>query len=465
MKEPRGRQVTARLNSSLPPELLHFLRRRSYSLLIKGEAATGKTILALSILRELGQASNYLYLSTRVSPAQLFENHPWLSELAVMEKPKTAEAPQKPEPDAGEAESGKPELAQERERFIDARLDEPVPFFERITNELMDVRSPTIVVDSWDPIGMMMDADALVSNTKVLQTWRERAEANLITLIEDSSNSSYDSLFDGVVTLDKYYEEGRIVRMIQLSKLSGVKINRPSYLFSLDGGIFQSFRSYNPLEIDPRRPDGWSWEKRTRSTGYRELDALLDGTLPSGTIMSLNLSSGVNSAMVLLLLSGIFGRGAPTSRIVLFRPFEGIGVDQAGGALGEVVVPIQLAKARGRATAGSAGSLKEQFEKQKKASGGKKVVLLIGSEFLLNASGDEDRERLLEFMKAKLDLSVIVSGSDAPLENATRVADVSLKLSDINGTPLLQAQLPWTEYFAISVKADHATKVSLVPMV
>ena len=37
----------------------------------------------------------------------------------------------------------------------------------------------------------------------------------------------------------------------------------------------------------------------------------------------------------------------------------------------------------------------------------------------------------------------------------SRAADVSLRLSDVNGTPLLQAQLPWTEYFAISVKKNH----------
>ena len=35
--------------------------------------------------------------------------------------------------------------------------------------------------------------------------------------------------------------------MIQLSKLSGVKVTRPSYLFTLDGGVFQSFRVAKPV--------------------------------------------------------------------------------------------------------------------------------------------------------------------------------------------------------------------------
>ena len=155
----------------LPAELAQFLNRRSYSLLIKGEAATGKTILALSILKELGAGGNYLYLSTRVSPSQLFENHPWLADLPKTEKRD------------GRRPTGRPESETDSSTLGSTR---PIPFFERITNELMDVKSPTIVIDSWDPIAMMMKDEALFSNTKVLQTWRERAEAKIITLVEDS---------------------------------------------------------------------------------------------------------------------------------------------------------------------------------------------------------------------------------------------------------------------------------------
>lgn len=459
--------MAAPKSSLLPPELVQFLERRSYSLLIKGEAATGKTILALTILKEMEAADNYLYLSTRVSPSQLFENHPWLAEFANTGKG-DPEPRSEAEPKATDAQEQAETKPQEEDRFVDARLDEPVPFFERITNELMDVRSPTIVVDSWDPIGMMMEGDALLSNTKVLQTWRERAEASLIVLVEDSSNSNFDSLFDGVLTLDKYFEEGRIVRAIQLSKLSGVKVRRPSYLFTLDGGLFRSFRTYNPLEVDPRRAGAWNWEKRTKSTGYRELDSLLDGTLPSGTIMSLNVATGVNSAMVMLLLDGILGRGPRGSRALLFTPFEGIGVEQAGAALGEVV-PIQsMGRGNQGISAGMVESLRKQLERLKKGGvkHAKKTVLLVGPELLLRAEEEGEHERLFELMKSAVDLSVVVTGGEGPLESATRISDVSLKLVDIGGTPMLQAQLPWTEYFALCIERGQGpAKVSLVPMV
>jgi KaiC/GvpD/RAD55 family RecA-like ATPase len=452
MRQPGGREDTVQISPVLPSELSKFLSRRSYSLLIKGEAATGKTILALSILKELGAAGDYLYLSTRVSPSQLFENHPWLSQLTKASKP-----------DSGEQTKG----AQDFDRFIDARLDEPVPFFERITNELMDSKSPTIAVDSWDPVGVMMKEEASFSNMKVLQTWRERAEAKLIVLIEDSENTSFDSLFDGVVTLDRYYEDGRIVRTIQLSKLSGVKVTRPSYLFTLDGGVFQSFRTQSPLEIGAQKSFKWSWETRARGTGYRELDSILEGTMPSGTLVHLNIASGVNSGMVLLLISGILGRGSPRSRAMFFKPFEGIGVEQARGALGDVIPITQVAPRKGRNGAEKwANSLKDLVNRQQESKRGKKVVAVVGSEFLLNAGGEDDREALLELMKSEIDLSVLVSDSEAPFESAARVADVSLKLSEINGTPVLEGQLPWTEYFAITVKAlNGGLTLRLVPMV
>lgn len=62
----------SQVSSSIPDELLDFIRRDSYSLLIKGSAGTGKTTLALTILRELDLRGRFLYISTRVSPTQLF---------------------------------------------------------------------------------------------------------------------------------------------------------------------------------------------------------------------------------------------------------------------------------------------------------------------------------------------------------------------------------------------------------
>src|SRR3989454_11778727 len=64
----------------LPRELADFLRRATYSLLIKGSSGTGKTILALSILRALKVTKGFLYVSTRTSPVELLQSYTWIGE-------------------------------------------------------------------------------------------------------------------------------------------------------------------------------------------------------------------------------------------------------------------------------------------------------------------------------------------------------------------------------------------------
>src|SRR3712207_7188271 len=51
----------------IPEDLLQFIRRDTYSLLVKGFAGTGKTTLALTILNVLGIKNDFFYISTRRS--------------------------------------------------------------------------------------------------------------------------------------------------------------------------------------------------------------------------------------------------------------------------------------------------------------------------------------------------------------------------------------------------------------
>src|SRR6185437_15400617 len=161
---------------------------------IKGHTGTGKTTLALSILRTLNMNKDCLYISTRVSPDQLFQYHTWMDEFFSQPR-KTPDSI----PDELENEKNTHPI------FVDGRLDEPVALFERITNELMDVKAPTIVIDSWDSIGFFMDKEASMSNSKVLQTWRERAGAKLIFVTEHPEDRTLDFLTDGIVDLKQKY--------------------------------------------------------------------------------------------------------------------------------------------------------------------------------------------------------------------------------------------------------------------
>jgi KaiC/GvpD/RAD55 family RecA-like ATPase len=218
----------------IPPELMQFVSRDTYSLLIKGNSGTGKSTLSLTILKALQIRSNFFYISTRLSPRQLFVNYPWLDNFVIRENM-----------EANDPSNQRSSLSS----FEDARLDEPESLFERITNQLMDVKAPIIIIDSWDAIASFMDTEARLNNERVLQTWRERAGAKLIFTSEASQNNTLDFIVDGIVELKQKAYRNTDIRQVFLAKLRGTKIHRSSYIFTLNKGIFRSYTHYDPSEF------------------------------------------------------------------------------------------------------------------------------------------------------------------------------------------------------------------------
>ena len=197
-----------------PRELLKFVKNDSYSLLIKGNPGTGKTTFALTLLDNLNDDSNYFYISTRLSLKQLLLYYPWVEKFFSKDENKSGY------------------------RFEDARLDEPESLFERITNQLMDVKSPVIIIDTWDTIASFMDRESRLNNERVLQIWRERAGAKLIFLSETFDLGILDSIVDGVITLNNSISESTNNRLMTINKLRGLPIRCSSYSYSLYEGVF-----------------------------------------------------------------------------------------------------------------------------------------------------------------------------------------------------------------------------------
>jgi KaiC/GvpD/RAD55 family RecA-like ATPase len=311
----------------IPYELMEFVKRDTYSLLIKGSAGTGKTTLSLTILRALNITDNFFYICTRVSPKQLFLYYPWIAKFEQSQKELTTEA-----------SSSEPYYPSS---FEDARLDEPESLFERITNELMDVKAPLIIIDSWDAVASFMDREARLNNERVLQTWRERAGAKLIFINEDSTDTSLDFVVDGTVRLKQRLYENIRIREILLLKLRGVKINKPSYVFTLDKGVFQSCETYNSAdfvnESNSTIPYITRIQKKKKKkilspisgrgrfkTGYKELDVNLGGGFPKKGIVVLELDQNINVAVVMAFLSKIILNFITTDNRIFFYPVEGI---------------------------------------------------------------------------------------------------------------------------------------------
>lgn len=321
----------------MPDELVRFIQRDTYSLLIKGLAGTGKTTLALTILRALESKSNFFYISTRISPKQLFQYYSWLGEFVGA-----------PGVDGSSAAGGSERHKLPLSSFEDARLDEPESLFERITNQLMDIKSPVIIIDSWDAIASFMDKEARLNNERVLQTWRERAGAKLIFISEHPADTTLDFLVDGIVELKQRYHGEIRVREILLLKLRGVRIDRPSYIYTLEGSTFRSFLPYRPLPPNPalrgrlastgqelvlQRPSPSSStlpsstsrphdQPSLISTGYGSLDAALGGGLPRKGVVLLELDQHVNTMVAATFLGRLVSNFLASGNPVLLQPFD-----------------------------------------------------------------------------------------------------------------------------------------------
>jgi KaiC/GvpD/RAD55 family RecA-like ATPase len=470
----------------IPSELMQFVKHNTYSLLIKGYSGTGKTTLSLSILRVLNIKSNFFYISTRISPRQIFIYYPWLSKFV----------------DDGSRISKSVENGYNLSSFEDARLDEPESFFERITNQLMDVKAPVIVIDTWDAIASFMDKEARLNNERVLQTWRERAGAKLIFISEDPMDTTLDFLVDGIVELKQIFYDNIRIREILLSKLRGVRINKPSYIYTLNNAIF---RSCNPLQPTKfvTNIDSKIFKKRQQklaplyngtyiTSGYLKLDAELKGGFQKGSIVLVETDADVNVRTTMSFLAKIMYNFVGTCNPILFGPsgiFEPAMViaylksylhadpkselvkilwptNRVEHSISEHIIPPP-----------QKWNSKRRFEyfqhavlKIKEENPNKLLLNIMGTEINQKVKSFEKKDQIQEilpFIRENVDLSLfVIQRSENIQESLYDACDIHIRLRIINGSLFLQLLSTDSPlYEMINDTSSGYSKIELEPMV
>src|ERR671917_17619 len=444
----------------IPEDLLQFIRRDTYSLLVKGFAGTGKTTLALTILNVLGIKNNFFYISTRISPKQLFQYYPWLRDLIRQSKPRGAS------------------LARDYDvmaSFEDARLDEPESLFERITNQLMDIKSPIIIIDSWDAIASFMDKEARLNNERVLQTWRERAGAKLIFISEQPADTTLDFLVDGIVELKQSYYNNIKIREIFLQKLRGTRINRPSYLYTLENSIFHSFTPYQRIKFEAHRRDAADLlvvpTVDTIQTGYPVLDASLGSGFPRKGIVLLELDSHVNMTIALMFLQRIISNLVLSGNPVVLQPVSWMDPSSISHFFETSLPPIKksLFKILWTSKNPSADQLLGSLVKMKQKYRNRVLLSIMSAESLQNLDIAKNlRGVLMNKLTSILthaDLSIVLlapSQADI-LDSVSEVSNIHLRLTMIDDTLFLQSLTPSSNLY--SVIFDGRSHMTLKPVV
>jgi KaiC/GvpD/RAD55 family RecA-like ATPase len=441
-------------DSALPDELKKFFERGGSSLLIKGSAGSGKTTLALTLLRALNVTENFLYASTREAPIQFIRDNAWLAERFGGQIRDSGKQNQSEDPDSALLDG-----------FVDARLDEPTQLFERITGKLMDSSSPFIIIDTWDAMLDFAESKALRANARVLQTWAERAGATLVFTLEDPRNEALDGLVEGILLLKQKNVGSRRLREMVISKLSGVKIENPSYFFTLNGAEFRSFAHYRPEDlafapniVNPRVP-----RSPTRDSpgsfpmGYSELDSALGGGIPAGSVLSIEVDPEVNMRIPFFLIRQIITSFASPGRQVRIFPVRGLDSEFVSEFL-RVSVPRPSMKYVG-------------LPKSPKTSVSEKFA--PGTEVLsvLNFHGLEDKSlRHFADLAGSNNGITIFLGKEWKSEEAvgtvSTIARSRLKITYTDGTLFLQSKIPFSQFFGMTVSRRLGIpEIALEPMV
>ena len=431
----------------IPLELEEFMKNDTYSLLVKGPSGSGKTTFSLTILRSLKSKNNFFYISTRASPKQIFEHYPWLRKF-VKEPSRDIDSP---------------EVGQNLSAFEDARLDEPESLFERVTNQLMDVKNPVIIIDSWDSVASLMDREARLNNERVLQTWRERAKAKLIFTTEESVESSLENIVDGVVELNYELKDGLRTRSLFLKKLRGIPIKRSLYLFTLKDRIMRCFHSYDARDFKILNKDNISKEKESHTqilqSGYHDLDNYVGSTLPQNGLITIEKDDAVSNDTIVLFLNDLLQNFSRMNYSLLLD-----------STLGAIVTDANKSKSKNQQKLYliDVPELQEKFSKNDlsrkntfykyvdKAISGRenreKIVAMMESGSMASfISTTSDIDNYCRYIKRKFELSFLILNSNNTPEKYYSLSDIHLKFILICGTLFLKCSTPASALFGIKV--------------
>jgi len=292
---------------NLPNEVIKFFQeKKGNSLLLKGAPGTGKTIFALTLLGKITEKKNGIYVTTRINKKHLLTHFPVINK--IMDVDNIVEATKTKFPD----KNNKADIVGldyvTMSEFLLSMLD-------RITG----IEEPILVIDSWDAVIAKLDENRSESEHDLID-FASKTDIRLILIAEYEDNRELDYFVDGIIKLRMNSVQARTQREMIMEKLRGVAIKQPTYLFTLDKGMFRSFKPFRlriPVKqcsIEPI-PDP---SEDYISTGIEEFDKLLQGGYRKGSFNLFELKHGVEAKDVLMIAPTIINRVNQKRHVFIF---------------------------------------------------------------------------------------------------------------------------------------------------
>ncbi len=266
--------------------ILSFLQVPGHVLLIQGAPGTGKTTLALEILRRLLDRHK-VYASSRTSPTKLRQHFPWLDEVM-------------------DTMSGRVARAEWVAEFQDLRGPEADNVFNKVLRLKHSGQKSVMVIDSWEgAIRNATDEGRGMLESAILSELEE-SKMSVVLVTEGGKTGDLGHLVDGIVTLSSGEMEGRISRSFTVNKLRGFRVPLNKGLYSLENGRFSLLPPVSPHNgtiQSPKLPPPIRHPSGMFSTGSVDLDALLGGGMRRGSFVLIDLDTSTSPSAVQMFLN------------------------------------------------------------------------------------------------------------------------------------------------------------------
>lgn len=345
--------MNSTIAGALPKEIIDFLQSPGgHSLLVKGDAGTGKTTMALQIIEALSDMQPEYYLSARVSDVALYHQFPWLKErvernqlmragMAFLRRSWNKDGSKRTELDdvelrvdrrelnrlEGQIEAGEMGLEDEEgpvmnpDGSVTVEVGALLPELE-MAYDIAESNLPKktlVVLDSVEALAENYGIPAYRIMNALQKDLVEKAGTNVIFVMETADRSHLDYLGDGVVILRNTVQGTNRVRMIDIEKLRGSSIRNWRYLFTLEGGRVTVMD--RDLDLDgvrlPRNEQPLPAGRG--SFGWTELDRLFGGA-PLGSLTLVEIGAGLPMELLEKLEAALVGEHLRRGRGVLWYP-------------------------------------------------------------------------------------------------------------------------------------------------
>lgn len=346
-----GCDLTNKGAGALPQEIIEFLLSPGgHSLLIKGDAGTGKTTMALQMCEALSDQQPEYYLSSRVSDVSLYRQFPWLEErvrnnqitregMAFTRRPSGRNQRRNglrlPEPQVDRKElnrlEGQIEAGEMGEEDSGAVLQPDGSFVVEIGTLLPELEAAYDIVETNLPKKtlVIMDSVEALAETYGIPSYRivnalqkdlvEKAGANIVLVMETADRSPLDYLGDGVIVLRNSVQGDHRMRSLEIQKLRGAAIRNWKYLFTLDDGRLTVMERDLDLVGALLTPSEEELPSERCSFGWSEMDRLFGG-VGAGSLTVLEVGEGVPIDLLERMEEALVAEHLKRGRAVLWYP-------------------------------------------------------------------------------------------------------------------------------------------------